>query len=117
MIITINKQHGKIQVNATEIELLIKEQLKMVPGIISTGETGLLDRMRMFTRPNGYKPVRVYPISKQTVGVACHVKMFEGANFKLVAEEAQSIIKFSIEKKYELEVDHIDIVIDGLIER
>ncbi len=117
MIITINKAHGSVAVNVSEIEMLIKEQLKMVPGITSTADESFVDRVKLLLTEKGAKSVRVYPISRGVVGITCHVRLFEGANFANVSKEAQSIIKYSIEKKYELEVDHIDIIIEGFVER
>lgn len=116
MIITINKAHGKVHVNAHEIELLIKEQLEMVPGIITSDMNGVLGKLKKLAS-DGFKTVRVYPLSSEVIGITCHVKMFEGANFSQVSKDAQNIIKFSVEKKYELTVDHIDIVIEGFVER
>ncbi len=116
MIITINKAHGQVHVNAHEIELLVANQLEMVPGLVSTDYTTFMSKFKSLFS-DGFKPVRVYPISKQVIGISCHVNMFEGANFTQVAKEAQNIIKFSVEKKYELKVDHIDVIIDGFIER
>ena len=117
MEITIHKAHGKVVLDVFEIESLIKEQLKMVPGIVPYTSGSIYDKFKILISKNGFKTVSVYPISRQVIGVTCHVKLFNGANFEQVAKEAQNFIKFSVEKKYELKVDHIDIIIEGFAER
>lgn len=117
MKIKVHKSHGSYTIDAFEVEILVQEQLKMVPGIVELADNGLKNKIKLLMNKNSHKSVIVYPLSNKRVGITCRVKIVDGVNFKEVSHEAQNIIKFSVEKKYGLKVDCVDIIIDGFIRR
>lgn len=117
MKLVIKKSHGSVTVDINEIEILIQEQLQMVPGIYELADNGIINKMILMLNSKSYKSVNVYPLGVNKIGIECHIKVVDGINFKEIASEAQKIIKFSVEKKYGLNVDCIDIIIDGFVRR
>ena len=115
MIITVKKSNGDVKINSKNIEYIIKEQLKMIPGIACLGQGSLLGYLKSLTKISEFKPVRVYPVSEGRIGVVCHIKVVKDSNFTEISKGAQHVVKYSVEKKYGLKVDHVDMIIEGVI--
>lgn len=117
MDIIVKRENGNIVVNGREIEIMVEEQLKMIPGIMAIGRQGLVQKVKALFKNDYQKAVAVYPTKKSQVGIICHVQIAAGVNFAALSEGVQETIKFSVEKHYGLKVEHIDILIEGIIER
>ncbi len=117
MDIIVKKENGNIVVNGREIEIMVEEQLKMIPGIVAIGRQGLVKKVKALFKSDYQKAVVVYPTKNSHVGIICHVQIAAGVNFTTLSEGAQETIKFSVEKHYGLKVEHVDILIEGIIER
>jgi len=115
MIITVKKNNGDIKINSKNIEYIVKEQLKMIPGIACLGQGSLFGYLKSLTRISDIKPVRVYPVAEGVIGIVCHIKVVKDANFTEISKGAQHVVKYSVEKKYGLKVDHVDVIIEGVI--
>lgn len=117
MEIMVKRETGKIVVNGYEIEIMIEEQLKMIPGIVAIGRQGIIEKIKGLFRRDYIKAVEVYPTKEGEIGVKCHVQVASDVNFVALSQGVQETIKFSIQQHYGLEVKHIDILIEGIIER
>lgn len=117
MEIMVKRETGNIIVNGYEIEIMIEEQLKMIPGIVSIGRQGLIEKIKGLFRRDYTKAIEVYPTKPGEIGVTCHVQVAGDVNFVALSEGVQETIKFSIQQHYGLKVKHIDILIEGIIER
>lgn len=113
MEITIKKPSGNVIINSQEIEELIVEQLKTVPGIVYLGRHGIVAKVGSLFSQNQRKSVKVYPLENGELGISCQIKVVSEINFTDVSRQAQEIIKFSIEKKYGITVNHVDIIVQG----
>lgn len=117
MELIVKKANGNILINAREVEIMVEEQLKMIPGIVEVGQKGIIGRLKEFFRYEDNKPVSIYPVGECVIGITCHVQISSDVNFVALSKSVQDIVKFSVQKHYGLEVEHVDILIEGLIER
>ncbi len=117
MEIIVKKENGNIIINGLEIEIMVEEQLKMIPGIVAIGRQGIVQKVKGLFKNDYRKAVRVYPTKSGVVGIKCHVQVSADVNFATLSQVVQDTIKFSIQRHYGLEVEHVDILIEGIIER
>ncbi len=117
MEIILKKETGNVVINGYEIEIMVEEQLKMIPGIVAIGRQGLIEKFKSLFRRDYTKAVHVYPTKEGEIGVTCHVQVAGDVNFVALSQGVQETLKFSIQQHYGLSVKHIDILIEGIIER
>lgn len=104
----INKKHGDVIVTDTEIIKTVHEQLQMIPGIRVAGTKNLVDRLFTDT------PIQVYQVRTNTIGISAHIRLNSYVNIIEASRGVQENIKFFIEKKYGVLVDHVDIKVEGI---
>lgn len=114
MDIKVKRDSGYVRVNLLEVEQFVREQLLMVPGIQVVGSPSLMMRLKSLLKENISKGVKVNLVKDSTVIIECQITIAHAMNFSQIATQAQHVIKYSIEKHYGLDVQDVDIFIEGI---
>lgn len=108
MKIRITKKHGDVVVTEQEIISSIYDQLLMIPGVRNVGEGSVLKRL------TSEKSISIYQIRTNAIGITISIRLDQFVNIIELAKDVQETIKFVIEKKYGIIVDHVDVKIEGI---
>lgn len=112
MEIDVKKASGILRINSAYIINFIYDQVGMVPGIYSIGKEGIVNKLK---RMINYKEdaIKITPLGPGVIGIEIHVILKKGVNFKTIATQVQDILIFSIKEKYGVEVNFVDVIIEG----
>ncbi len=110
----VQREEGIVFYDVDEIVIFIEEQLKMIPGIIYFQKPGLVRILRNALRLSSGK-VKVYQINKNEVYIELGLALSKDIEYLKIEEEIKKILKYSLYKKYGLNVTNIEIYIQDLL--
>lgn len=108
MKLKVEKEHGNVIITDSEIVKTIHNHLLTVPGITIIGSNSILEKL--VNKP----AIEVYSVRENTIGVKLDVKLDHYVRLVDASKGIQENVKYIIEKKYGITVDHIDINIKGI---
>lgn len=112
--IVIEKEYGKISYNDNEIIIFIEEQLKMVPGVLRLGKNNVMSLFRehLSLKSNA---VSIYQVNKNEIFIDLNLTISSQTSYLEVETEIKKLLKYTLYKKYGLEITSLDIYIQNLI--
>lgn len=108
MKLKVEKKHGNVTVTDSEIIKTIHKHLLTVPGVTLVGSNSVLEKL--VNKP----AIEVYSVRENTIGVKLDVKFDHYVRLVEASSGIQENVKYVIENKYGINVDHIDINIKGI---
>lgn len=112
--IIVEKKNGQVKYSFEEVTVFIEEQVKLIPGVVNLGRRNRMSKLRQ-TLGLSSKAVRVYQFTKNKILIELDVILRKDVNYTQVEEEIRIILKYSLAKKYGLEISGIDIFIQDLV--
>lgn len=112
MEINVKKASGILSVNSQNIRNFIYDLVCMVPGITPYNQTGLVNKVKRALRY--FKDsISIIPLGPGVIGVEVHIILNKGVDFKTIATQLQDLIIFSVKEQYGIEVNFVDVIIEG----
>ncbi|MFV0288563.1 MAG: hypothetical protein ACK5HR_03830 [Mycoplasmatales bacterium] len=110
----VQRQEGIVFYDSEEIIIFIEEQLKMVPGIIYFQKPGIIRILRsILNLPSG--KIKIYQINKNEIYIELGLGLSKEIDYLKIEEEIKKVLKYSLYKKYGLNVTNIEIYIQDLL--
>ncbi len=112
--IEVQRDDGSIYYEKSLLIYFIEEQLKMVPGIISLDKRGLIKILRkLFILNSGN--VKVFQINKNEIYIELELILSKDIKYTQIENEIRKVLKYSLYRKYGLDITNIEIIIQDLI--
>ncbi len=112
--VKVNRKIGNIEYDKNDIIIFIEEQIKMIPGVVGLRKNNAIKHIRDFLNLSSGK-VQVYQINENEVYIELNLILSKDINYKQIESEIKKVLKYSIYKKFGLDVSNIDIYIQDLV--
>lgn len=112
MEINVQKPSGIINVDAKQVINYIYDQVIMIPGVKRLEKKDFTSRIKhLFHMHNDV--INLVALGNGVIGVEIHVLLSNGVNFKAIAHQIQERVSFSVEQKFGIKVNFVDVIIEG----
>lgn len=112
MEINVKKPSGTVNINANHVINYIYDQVITVPGVSSIGKRGFLSKIKNIL--HAYTDdIKLISLGVGSIGVEIHIILTLGVNFKTIASQIQERVMFSVEQKFGINVNFVDVIIEG----
>lgn len=108
MKLKVTKKHGNVIITDSEIIKTIHEHILMVPGVTLTSHDNVFNKI--IKKP----AIKVYLVRENAIGVVLDIKLDQHIRVIDATKGIQENVKYVVEKKYGINVDHIDVNIKGI---
>jgi uncharacterized alkaline shock family protein YloU len=108
MKLKVEKKHGNVIVTDSEIIKTIHKYLLTVPGVALVGSNSVLEKL--INKP----AIEVYSVRENEIGIKLDLKIDHYVRIVGASSGIQENVKYIIEDKYGINVDHIDVNIKGI---
>lgn len=112
--IVISKKNGDIRINKKEIELFIQDQVEIVPGVIQVGGNHRINKLRKILnlKSNG---IKIEQLNKNQIIITLSLILSKENSYEKIEEEIKNILEYSLEKKYGLKIELLDVLIQDIV--
>lgn len=112
--IVISKKNGDIRINKKEIELFIQDQVEIVPGVIQVGSNHRINKLRKLLnlKSNG---IKIEQLNKNQIIITLSLILSKENSYEKIEEEIKNILEYSLEKKYGLKIELLDVLIQDIV--
>ena len=114
MNLIIKSNHGAISLDKDEIKYFTIEMLEMIPGIVYVKAGKYNSKILNILDNSKLSNIKVNHIQSNSGGTECHVAISEGVKLSSISNSIKEITKYSLKKKYGLNVKYIDIYIEEM---
>lgn len=112
--IVVEKKDGIIKYSFSEIALFIEEQIRMIPGIKSLGKNNIFSTIREKLGLTS-RGINIHQFTKSKIMIEISVAIDGKVNYAQIENEINTLLKYSLQKKFGLEVSSIDIYVQDFI--
>lgn len=112
--IKVENTNGNIEFDEMEIIKFIEEQVKLVPGVMFFKRKSVFKAIRETLKLSTGK-VKISQTNPGTIFITLTIAMSKDVNFINMDQEIYSVLEYSLQKKYGLQINNLEIKIERLI--
>lgn len=115
MYIRVRNENGLFKVNTNELKQFAAESIKMVPGVEKLGHANFVEKIKSLRNKDDFNSIKITILKRATINISCRIVVSSSTNFADVSRQIQRVLKYSIEKHYNINVDSIDVYVEGVV--